>query len=152
MCLHGILIILNYRNYLRNVQCKRDTLTLLSVSLKSENQPVIRKVLSQHLEVEGHPNHKGAHILLLTLRDARGWSLRRKGRVKGEDALYSLCHSEYGMTYFATLFFIVFIFLSFHLSSFLSHCLFNKSLTQAIALLAIQEDAPCPWQKPILVS
>lgn len=48
-----ISIILN-ESGLRNSQCKRDTLTLLSVSLKWGNKSLMWKGHSLHLEVEGH--------------------------------------------------------------------------------------------------
>ena len=42
----------------RKSQCKRDTLSLLSVSLKAGNKPLLWQVHSQHLEVEGHTHHQ----------------------------------------------------------------------------------------------
>ena len=52
ICLNGKLIILK-ESYLRNIWCKRDTLTLPSLSLKAANKSLTWKVHLLHREVEG---------------------------------------------------------------------------------------------------
>ena len=51
----GTLMILDQRDF-RHSQRQRDPLTLLSVSLKAENKPLMGKGPSQPLEIEGRPN------------------------------------------------------------------------------------------------
>lgn len=52
---------------LRNSQCKRGTLTLLSVFLKAENKSPLSKLYFLHLDLKGNPCHQNREFKLRRL-------------------------------------------------------------------------------------